>query len=56
MTMQTWIGLATFVIVALVHTAALFHWGGRVTTTLEFLRKDIEEHNKRIARLEREAP
>lgn len=37
MTAPTWIALAGFVVVMLVHTAVLFRWGGKMQTIVEHL-------------------
>ena len=45
-------GLLSVVILLVVHTGALFYWGGTTTKTLVTMEKLLEEHNKRLRALE----
>lgn len=47
MTSQAWIGLAVVVVTLLVHTGALFYWGGGV-------RQILRDHERRISKTEQQ--
>lgn len=46
-------GLLSVVILLIVHTGALFYWGGTTSKTLVTMEKLLEEHSKRLLELEK---